>query len=270
MKHLKRYKAFLEDGTANATADLIAEDVKSSKKIVFRKQGDKDIGACIGIPHGGIINLSNDIIERIKKIPNLHFYAEGSAAKNPNDEPNMMPFINKNFPNYGIESKSWDDITEENNKGIANPNNNIVYTFMQHAYNDYVGKYYSSHTNGTMLDAMANSSRPEFPPNSPKSPDERLNWLTNHMKKAGFYDKLNKPYDKNTLIKIMDEMENSVYPNGQETPNTSTYFGKMQQEIENERNQTIYDLMGDGGVCIAGEGHVDELKQQFPNLEYVM
>ena len=84
-------------------AEAEAEDVKSSKKIVFRKQGDKDIGACIGIPHGGIINLSNDIIERIKKIPNLHFYAEGSAAKNPNDEPNMMPFINKNFPNYGIE-----------------------------------------------------------------------------------------------------------------------------------------------------------------------
>jgi hypothetical protein len=64
-------------------------------------------------------------------------------------------------------------------------------------------------------------------------------------------------------------MEESVYPKGQQVPNTDTYFGKMQQSIEDERNQTIYDLMGNGGVSIAGEGHIDELKQQFPELEFI-
>jgi hypothetical protein len=43
----------------------------------------------------------------------------------------------------------------------------------------------------------------------------------------------------------------------------------MQQSIEDERNQTIYDLMKNGGVSIAGEGHIDELKQQFPELEFI-
>jgi hypothetical protein len=37
--------------------------------------------------------------------------------------------------------------------------------------------------------------------------------------------------------------------------------------IEEERNQTIYNLMGEGGCCFAGAGHLIELKQQFPELE---
>jgi hypothetical protein len=212
---------------------------KSNSKVIFRKDGNKDIGACIGIAHGGEIYLPQIILDRIKNIDNLHFIAEGNAAKNPEDE----------------------------NKGVGNPDFNVVYTFMQHAYNNYIDYY--SYSGGTMLDAMAQTTRPSFPPNSPSEPNERKEWLTFYMKKAGFLDKLKQPYDKEMLFKLLTEMEESVYPKGQQVPNTDTYFGKMQQSIEDERNQTIYDLMKNGGVSIAGEGHVDELKQQFPELEFI-
>ena len=240
---------------------------KSYSKVIFRKDGDKDIGACIGIAHGGEIYLPQIILDRIKNIDNLHFIAEGNAAKNPEKEPGMMKFINKNFPGYGIEKKSWDEITEDGNKGVGNPDFNVVYTFMQHAYNNYIDYY--SYSGGTMLDAMAQTTRPSFPPNSPSDPNERKEWLTFHMKKAGFLDELKQPYNKEKLFELLTELEESVYPKGQQVPNTDTYFGKMQQFIEDERNQTIYDLMGNGGVSIAGEGHVDELKQQFPELEFI-
>ena len=161
---------------------------KSNSKVIFRKDGDKDIGACIGIAHGGEIYLPQIILDRIKNIDNLHFIAEGNAAKNPEKEPGMMKFINKNFPGYGIEKKSWDEITEDENKGVGNPDFNVVYTFMQHAYNNYIDYY--SYSGGTMLDAMAQTTRPSFPPNSPSDPNERKEWLTFYMKKAGFLDKL--------------------------------------------------------------------------------
>ena len=151
--------------------------------------------------------------------------------------------------------------------GVGNPKYNITYVFMQHAFNNYIDYY--SYSGGTMLDALAKTTRPEFPPNSPTDPDERKQWLKHHMKKAGFLEKLEKPYDKQKLFDLLTEMEETVYPKGQQLPNTETYFGKLQEIIENERNQTIYDLMADGGVSIAGEGHVDELAQQFPDLEFL-
>lgn len=247
---------------------LISEEQERGfSKMVFRKKGDKDVGACIGIEHGGSINLPKDVIERIKKIDNLRFIAEGSAAKNPDDEPGMMKFIKKEFPDYGIEKKSWDDITESENRGVGNPKYNIVYVFMQHAYNDYM-KYYT-YSGGTMLDALARTERPEFPPNSPTDPDQRKRWLKHHMKRAGFLEELEKPYDADKLFDLLTEMEETVYPKGSQVPNKDSYFGSMQQKIEDERNQTIYDLMEIGGVSIAGEGHVDELKEQFPDLEYL-
>jgi hypothetical protein len=43
----------------------------------------------------------------------------------------------------------------------------------------------------------------------------------------------------------------------------------MAHKLEEERNQTIYDLMKQGGCCFAGAGHLIELKQQFPNLEII-
>jgi hypothetical protein len=89
------------------------------------------------------------------------------------------------------------------------------------------------------------------------------------MKKAGFFDDLNQSYSRNKLLKIMDEMELTVYPKGQEFPDTSTYFGKMAHKLEEERNQTIYDLMKTGGCCFAGAGHLIELKHQFANLEII-
>ena len=248
----------------------ILEEEKEHKgtfKVVFRKEDGEDVGACIGIAHGGIIDLPKDVIERIGKINNLHFIAEGSAAKNPNNEPGMMKFIDDNFPGYAVEKKSWDDITEEQNLGVGNPKYNITYVFMQHAFNNYIDYY--SYSGGTMLDALAKTTRPEFPPNSPTDPDERKQWLKHHMKKAGFLEKLEKPYDKQKLFDLLTEMEETVYPKGQQLPNTETYFGKLQEIIENERNQTIYDLMANGGVSIAGEGHVDELAQQFPDLEFL-
>jgi hypothetical protein len=246
---------------------LLKEEGGSTFKVVFRKDGDKDIGACIGIKHGGTINLPKEVIERIKKIDNLKFYAEGSAAKNPDDEPGMMKFINKKFSGYGIESKSWDDITEEKKKGVGNPDYNINYVFMQHEYNHYIDNY--TYSDGTMLDALARTTRPEFPPNSPTNPKERESWLTKHMDKAGFLGDLKKPYDKDELFDLLTKMEETVYPPNQNVPNLNTYFGKMQQKIEEERNQTIYDLMANGGVSIAGDGHVDELKEQFPDLEFI-
>jgi hypothetical protein len=248
---------------------IISENEKKERfsKVVFRTDGNKDIGACIGIEHGGEINLQESVLEKIKKIDNLHFIAEGAAAKKPDLEPGMMKFINKNFPDYGIEKKSWDDITEEQGLGIGNPKYNINYVFMQHSYNNYIDHY--SYSGGTMLDALAKTTRPEFPPNSPSEPNERKKWLKYHMEKAGFLDKLEKPYDKDVLFKLLTDMEETVYPKGQQFPNKKTYFGAMQQNIEDERNQTIYDLMKNGGVSIAGEGHVDELAQQFPDLEFI-
>lgn len=245
----------------------LANHIQSIRKIIFRKSGDKDLGACIGIPHGGTIDLPENIIERIREIKNLHFVAEGVAAKDHSKEPHMMSFINEHFPGYTVESKSWDDITEENNKGTANPQYNIVYTFMQHEFNNYM-QYYT-YDKGTMLDAMANPTKKNWPPNSPQNPLKRKKWLEFHMGKAGFLEKLKKPYNKDVLFQLLDEMEHTVYPPGQQEPNISTYFGKMQIEIENERNATIYDLMENGAVCIAGHGHIDELKTQFPDLEFI-
>jgi hypothetical protein len=137
---------------------------------------------------------------------------------------------------------------------------------MQHRYNKTIDRY--PYTKGTMLEALAKPNIKNFPKNAPQSFEERLAWLTKHMKKAGFYDELNKPYNKKQLLKIMDDMEYTVYPN-QDYPDESTYFGQMQHKIEKERNQTIYDLMGNGGCCIAGAGHLIELKRQFSNLEII-
>jgi len=181
----------------------------------------------------------------------------------------MVTFMDKYFPDMKLEKKSWDDITEDNDKGVANPKYNVVYTFMQHRYNKYIDWY--SYDEGTMLDAMAKpdfGDHERFPKNSPRSFYDRLEWLSGHMKKAGFYHKLNKPYSRKKLLEIMDEMEWSVYPD-QNSPDTESYFGKMQQKIEEERNSTIYDLMKKGGCCFAGSGHLVELKEQFPNLEII-
>lgn len=235
-----------------------------ASKVIFRKERGRDIGACIGIPHGGQIILSEESIQRIGRINNLHFIAEGNAAKNPDAEPGMLSFINKFFPHYNIEEESWDEIAESLGKGIGNTEYNICYVFMQHEYNNYIDYY--SYDKGTMLDALVKTKRPEFPPNSPYEPSERKKWLEFHMKKAGFLYSLKRPYNREKLFDLLTQMEETVYPIGQQVPNTETYFGKMQQKIEEERNGTIYDLMKNGGVCFAGEGHIEELVLQFKNL----
>jgi hypothetical protein len=243
----------------------------ANQGIVFLKKGNKDLGCCIGVAHGKSIRVSKDLIERIKQIPNLKFYAEGSAAKRPQDEPGMMPFLQTNFTGAGIQKQSWDEITEDQDKGTANNKYNVVYVFMQHRYNKLINNYPNKRgSSGTMLQALADLDiEHHYPKNSPTSYEERLEWLTFHMKKAGFYNALNQRYNRRKLLKIMDEMELSVYPKGQQFPNTSTYFGKMAHKLEEERNQTIYNLMTQGGCCFAGAGHLIELKQQFPNLEII-
>lgn len=242
-----------------------ARENYANRGIVFFKRGDKDFGCCIGVEHGAGIKLSKDLVERISKIDNLKFIAEGSAAKRPQDEPGMLPFLNKEFPQAKLENKSWDEITEEENKGTANSKYNVIYTFIQHRYNKVID--WHPYTKGTMLEALAKPNK-KFPKNSPFNFQERLEWLSFHMKKAGFYNKLNQPYNRNELLKIMDEMEYTVYPN-QQFPDTSTYFGKLAIKLENERNQTIYNLMKDGACCFAGAGHLIELKHQFPDLEII-
>jgi hypothetical protein len=247
---------------------LITEEEKNGTfKVVFRTDNGIDLGACIGIAHGGTIDLPEEVIKRINNIDNLHFIAEGAAAKNPELEPGMMKFIDEHFSGYKIEDKSWDEITEEQGLGVGNPKYNINYVFMQHKYNNYIDDY--SYSGGTMLDALAKTTRPEFPPNSPTEPEERKKWLKYHMEQSGFLENLEQPYNREKLYDLLTEMEETVYPEGQQVPNKKTYFGVMQQSIEDERNKTIYDLMENGGVSIAGEGHVDELKQQFPDLEFL-
>jgi len=246
----------------NNLVNLILEQAQTyaNKGIVFRG----NTGCCIGVEHGKSIELSQDLIQRIKQIPNLKFYAEGVAAKDYSKEPGMVPFMKKNNLKYPIQSLSWDDITENKGKGTANINYNIVYVFMQHEFNKIIEQY--TYTKGTMLDALARPAT-HWPKNSPKDPNKRLQWLSYHMKKAGFYEKLNQSYDKEKLFNLLTEMELSVYPKGQEYPNTSTYFGQLMHKLEEERNSTIYNLMGNGGCCFAGAGHLIELKQQFPDLE---
>ena len=242
----------------------------ANQGIIFRQNSAKeDTGCCIGVKHGGSIEVSIDLIKRIKEIPNLKFYAEGSAGKNPKDEPGMLPFLQTNFPEASIEKQSWDDITEKKGEGSANTKYNVIFVFMQHRFNKIIDWYTAE---GTMLDAMARpiaSRNKNWPTGSPSSYEERLEWLTMHMKEAGFYDALNKPYSRRKLLKIMDQMEASCYPKGQQFPDTSTYFGKMAKIVEDQRNQTIYDLMGEGGCCFAGSGHLIELKQQFPKLNTI-
>jgi len=237
----------------------------ANRGIVFLKKNDKDYGCCIGVKHGASIKLSKDLIERISKITNLKFYAEGSAAKRPQDEPGMLPFLNTHFPEAKLEKKSWDEITEEQDKGTANSKYNVVYVFVQHRYNKVIDWY--PYTRGTMLEALARPNK-KFPKNAPTIYNERIEWLSIHMKKAGFYDKLNQPYNRNKLLKIMDEMEYSVYPDKQ-FQDTSTYFGKLAHKLEEERNKTIYNLMKIGGCCFAEAGHLVELKHQFPELEII-
>ena len=252
--------------------DQVLEQSKGSSAnqgIIFRQNSTEDTGCCIGVKHGEKIYISKDLIERIDKIPNLKFYAEGSAGKRPQDEPGMLPFLRTNFPNANIESESWDDITEKKGKGIANTKYNVIFVFMQHKFNKIIDWYPAQ---GTMLDAMARpitSKNKDWPRGSPSSYEERLKWLTMHMKNAGFYEALSEPYDRYKFLKIMDQMEASVYPKGQQLPNTSTYFGNMAEIIEKERNKTIYDLMGEGGCCFAGSGHLLELKQQFAKLSAI-
>jgi len=246
--------------------DLLVEEILNNNTTSYANQGIVFLdskGCCIGVEHGKSIDISQDLIDRIKKIPNLKFYAEGVAAKDPSKEPGMMPFIEKNFPGYTVQGQSWDEITENQNKGTANKNLNIVYVFMQHEYNKLINQY--DYTKGTMLDALA-KPKTYWPKNSPRDYNERKQWLTYHMRKAGFYDRLEQPYNREELIGILDEMEKSVYPPGQQFPDTSTYFGQLMHSLEEERNQTIHDLMGEGGCCFAGSGHLIELKQQFPNL----
>jgi hypothetical protein len=236
----------------------------ASRGIVFRTRRGKDVGCCIGVRHKQNFTLSKDLVERIKQIQNLKFYAEGSAGKNPYDEPGMVKAMEDYFSDAKLQRESWDDITEKEGKGSANLKGNIVFTFMQHKVNKVIDWY--PYKEGTMLEAMAKPSKKNFPKGSPQKFEERLEWLTKHMKRAGFYDQLNRPYNKNKFSNILDLLEYSVYPD-HEFPDKSTYFGKLMHAIEEERNQTIYNLMGEGGCCFAGAGHLIELKQQFPELE---
>jgi hypothetical protein len=243
-----------------------AKENYANRGIVFLKKGDKDLGCCIGVKHGANIKISKDLVERIRNIQNLNFVAEGVAAKDPSAEPGMPVFLDSEFPQAKLQNKSWDDITESQDKGSANSKYNIVYIFMQHRYNKVIDWY--PYTKGTMLEALAKPNK-KFPKNSPSNFNDRMEWLSYHTKKAGFFDKLNQPYTRNKLLKIMDEMERTVYPPKQQFPDTSTYFGDLMFKLEKERNQTIYNLMKEGACCFAGCGHLIELKHQFPNLEII-
>lgn len=243
-----------------------AKESYANKGVVFRKKGNNDIGCCIGVDHVGSIKLSKDLIERIKNISGLKFYAEGIAAKDYSAEPGMIPFIQQHLKGYIIEPESWDEITEKIGKGTANPNNNIYWMFANHEENNLIETRYSKHTEGTILDALANAT--SFPKNVPTDKDKRREWIVYNLSQAGFSNTLKQKYSLPLLKKLMIDVEYSVYP-GQQHPDTSTFLGKQVYKAELERNQTIYDLMSSGGCCFAGAGHLIELKQQFPNLEIV-
>ena len=243
-----------------------SEEGFANKGIVFLTGNNKDLGCCIGVEHGKGIKVSKDLIERIKQIPNLKFYAEGIAAKHPEAEPGMMPFLNNNFEGATIENNSWDEITETKGKGTANPNNNIYWMFANHKSNHLLEKRYVNNREGTILDVLANAK--SFPKNVPTDLEERKRWIALHLTKAGFGERLKQKFEEESFLKFMRDVEYSVYPN-QQHPDLSTYLGKQVHKVELERNQTIYDLMKQGGCCFAGAGHLIELKQQFPNLEII-
>lgn len=249
--------------------ELVYESVEhASYGVMFRKddRGIEDTGCCIGVKHKcRRITLSKVVVERINKIRDLKFWPEGIAGKDPDAEPGMVLAMKDYFPSYSLQRQSWDDITEEHERGTANSSHNIVYTFMQHRVNKIIERY--TYTTGTMLDALSRP-KPHFPKNSPHTIEDRMMWLTKHMKKAGFYEKLSKPFKKYEFLRILDEMEHTVYPD-QQTPDSTTYFGKHMEIIEKERNKTIHDLMTDGGCCFAGSGHLVELSKQFSNLEFL-
>lgn len=242
----------------------------ASSGIIFRTQGKKDIGCCIGIKHGKNIKLSKECVDRILKIPDLKFYAEGIAAKHPEKEPGMKKAMKDYFSDYKIEKKSWDEITEDNREGTANPDNNITYLFMQYEYNEMIDWF--PYTKGTLLDAFARPKkrRGDYPVNAPgtSGSEERIKWIKKHFREAGFLEKAEKSYSREAMLELMHELERDVYPGNAQVP-SATYFGKLQQNIEDERNKTIFNLMKEGGCCFAGSGHLVELKDRYQSLDFL-
>ena len=92
----KMYELVIESSVTNYAKD----------GIVFLTKGKTDLGCCIGVKHGKSITVSKDLIERINKIPNLKFYAEGNAGENHSAEPDMIPFLQQNFAGRSVETDS--------------------------------------------------------------------------------------------------------------------------------------------------------------------
>lgn len=233
--------------------NLILEgiDSGSSNGIAFRKANNgTDIGCCIGVKHGSTPTLSEDLIKRIKAMNGGKL--SGAFAEGADKDP-----INPILTQIKIKrAGNWDKVLEDKNKGARNPKYNSVYIFMQsdvESNPNYVGKFKGK----TIREAITNWLKT----NTGNIPVDAIDDIA----KAGFGEYLDKPFSIELLKDLFEKLNNTVYVPPNYELNPKSFFGAKMEKIEEERNQSLFNCMANGGVAFAGAGHLTELKKQFPN-----
>jgi len=87
------------------------------------------------------------------------------------------------------------------------------------------------------------------------------NLLKRYLSMAGLLHEFVKPYDREGLYDLLNELERQAW--NDQVPNQETEIGKLIYQAEYMRNGSIMKLMSEGGICFAGGGHTDELKLQY-------
>jgi hypothetical protein len=232
--------------------NLILEELGSgsSNGIAFRKANGTDTGCCIGVKHGYTPKLSKELIERIKKMNGSEL--SGAFAEGADLDP-IDPILQA----IGIKrAGNWDKVLEVKDKGARDPRYNSVYIFMQsnvESNPNYVGKF-KGKTIGEAITNWLKTNKGNIPTTA-----------VNDIAKAGFKDYLNKPFSVDLLKELFQKLEDTVYVPPKFALNPKSFFGTKMEKIEEERNQSLFNCMANGGVAFAGAGHLTELKEQFPN-----
>jgi hypothetical protein len=230
--------------------DLLLEDSGSSNGIAFRKNGNTDVGCCIGVKHNTTPKLSPKLINRIKNMNggNLSKGFQEGAGRDKID-----PILNQ----LGIKGDGNWDTRLGNEGGTRNPKYSSVYLFMAF---DTDGN--PNNINKFKGDTIEEALRNWINTNKGNIMQSAID----DIKKAdrGIYAKyLSQPFSSEKLNELFTHLQNSVYPPPKYQLNPKSFFGEKMYHIEEERNQSLYDCMDNGGVAFAGAGHLTELKDQF-------
>ena len=228
------------------------KEAESGQGVVFANEG-----CCIGVAHGCSIYLNDETLDRIKEIvtPATKFWPEGAAGENPSLEPGMVEFIKKNFPNHTAQRTSWDSL-----KFIKDDieNNFLAFLYVMYANHESqktLERLYKPAD--TMFDSVLEGQQKNklFDLRGPTEEE-----LTQFLSKSGYLEKFKEPYDKEKLFELLDSMENDTW-SGQLPSNS--WLGNQAALASRIRNASINDLMSQGGVCFAGGGHTDEIRDEY-------